>query len=243
MEIHFYDTLPSTNRTAYEAAQAGAVEFYTVVAKSQTAGRGRMDRTFHSPVGGTYFSTVLRPPFPAALYGRITPVAAVAVHRALAAVTDTVAEIKWINDLLLDRKKVCGILAESGTDKNGTPFVILGIGINTADVIFPPELWDRVGFIPCKEPAVLIGAILAELAEYVRIIESGEWLPYYREHCAFLGEQIMVIAEGQARCGKALDILSDGALQVDFGEKGIAELRGGEISIRSAQNDQNRHTL
>ena len=243
MELHYYESLPSTNRTAYEAARAGAGEFYTVAAKSQTAGRGRMERSFHSPVGGTYFRTVLRPKFPVSAYGTITPVAAVAVHRALLAVTGVRTEIKWINDLLLARKKVCGILAESGTDENGEGFVILGIGINTADVDFPPELWDRADFIPVSDPTVLIGAILAELFEYEQMIQSGEWHSYYKENCVFLGERVLVTDHNGSRVGRALDILKDGALCVEFGEGVVEELRGGEISLRSAQIEQKRHIL
>ena len=233
MEVSFYKTLPSTNRTALEAARAGAAEFYTVVAEAQTEGRGRMERSFFSPTGGTYFSTVLRPSFPIQIYGQITPVAAVAVHRALANVTGVVTEIKWVNDLLLDRKKVCGILAESGTDKNGDPFVVLGIGINTADVDFPPELFDRATFISCADRLSLIGAILAELTPYEEMIAAGAWLSHYREYCTFLGEEVLVLERGSMRRGMALDILADGALRVDFGGGVIEDLRGGEISLRS----------
>ena len=243
MELHVFESLPSTNRTAHEAAVTGAREFYTVVAKSQTAGRGRMARSFHSPVGGAYFSVILRPTLPMADYGRITPVAAVAVHRALLRITGENTEIKWINDLLLDRKKVCGILAESGTDQNGKPFVILGIGINTADVDFPPELQDRATFIPCRDNMALIRAVLEELADYEKLIGNGAWLDYYRRHCAFLGETVQVIKGDGIRYGTALEILSDGALLVDFGNGYTEELRGGEISLRSAQNDGNRHNL
>ncbi|MBQ8356794.1 MAG: biotin--[Clostridia bacterium] len=236
MELHFYDSLPSTNRTAYEAAREGAEEFYTVVAKCQTAGRGRLSRSFHSPAGGVYFSTVLRPVLPFSQYGRITPVAAVAVHRALVHVTGVVAQLKWVNDLLLCGKKICGILAESGTDLHGDPFVILGVGINTAPVEFPPELREVATFVPCEDNAALIGAILAELAPYEQIIEKGTWLDYYREYCSFLGQVVAVIQGDQVRCGVALDVLEDGALKVDFGHGAIEELRGGEISLRLAQN-------
>lgn len=222
---------------------SGAREFYTVVAKSQTAGRGRMSRSFHSPVGGAYFSIVLRPGFSMTKYGRITPVAAVAVHRALVRITGKSTEIKWINDLLLDRKKVCGILAESGIDDKGQPFVILGIGINTADVAFPPELCGHTACIPCKDNMALIHAVLNELCDYERMIEQGDWLDYYRRHCAFLGEAVQVIAGESTRLGVALDIMDDGALRVDFGNGCIEDLRGGEISLRSAQNDRNRHNL
>ena len=234
MELHYYDSLPSTNRTAAEAARLGAGEFYTVIARAQTEGRGRMARSFHSPVGGTYFSTVLRPQMPLAHYGRITPVAAVAVHRAIYSITGVKTDIKWVNDILLGNGKLCGILAESGTDHSGAPFVILGIGINTAEVDFPPELKEIAACLPVEDPATLIGAILAELAEYESIIAQNAWLDYYREYCAHLGEEILVIEGEKTRHGFALDVLEDGALRVAF-DSGIEDLRGGEISIRTAQ--------
>ena len=243
MELHVYESLPSTNKAAHDAAQNGAGEFYTVVAKAQTAGRGRMARRFHSPVGGAYFSTVLRPDLPLAAYGMLTPIAAVAVHRAILAVTGCQTEIKWVNDILLDRKKVCGILAESGRDKDGKPFVIVGIGINTADVEFPKELQEIATFVPCRDPMLLIEAVLKEFATYRHVIETGEWLSYYRQHCAFLGERVRVTEGERSRIGKALDILEDGALLLDFGDGQTETLRGGEISLRSAQDDENLHIL
>jgi len=236
MDIHFYEELPSTNRTASEAARGGAEEFYTVVANRQSVGRGRMERSFFSPMGGTYFSTVLRPKMPIGHYGQITPMAAVAVHRALYRLTGTVTEIKWINDLLLNGKKVCGILAESGTDEKGKPFVILGIGINTAHVDFPPELCHTATFIPCADRVGLINAILTELAAYEQLIKDAAWLPYYREYCGFLGNAVLVCEGNQSRVGVALDILGDGALRVDFGDGRIEDLRGGEISLRFAHS-------
>ena len=243
MELHFYDSLPSTNQTAILAAREGAEEFYTVIAASQSAGRGRLDRSFFSPQGGTYFSTVLRPSLLLTQYGSITPVVAVAVHRALAAVTGVLTDIKWVNDLLLGGRKICGILAESGKDKNGRPFVVVGIGINTADVDFPPELWHIATCIPCEDRTALIGAILAELAEYEQIIRSKAWLPYYREYCTFLGENVMAIEGDKVRHGVAVDILEDGALLLSCPGGGTEALHGGEISLRPAQNYQNRHNL
>lgn len=235
MELHFYDSLPSTNRTAAEAARAGAGELYTVVAREQTQGRGRMSRSFHSPAGGTYFSTVLRPAMPATHYGRITPMAAVAVHRAIFNVTGVRTEIKWVNDILLGGRKLCGILAESGTDCEGKPFVVLGIGINTAEVAFPQELKEIAACLPVSDTSALIGAILAELAEYERIIAQNAWTDYYREYCTHLGEEILVIEGDRTRHGIALDVLEDGALRVHFSESGTEDLRGGEITVRPAQ--------
>ena len=193
-----------------------------------------MSRSFHSPSGGTYFSTVLRPKMPMTHYGRITPMAAVAVHRAIYCMTRVRTEIKWVNDILLGGRKLCGILAESGVDRNGEPFVILGIGINTAEVEFPPELKEIATCLPISDTAALIGAILAELAEYEEIIAKNAWLDEYREYCAHLGEEILVIEGDRTRSGIALDVLEDGALRVYFDDH-TEDLHGGEISIRSAQ--------
>ncbi len=237
MEVKYFDSLPSTNRAAAEAAREGAGEFYTVVAREQTAGRGRLDRSFFSPAGGIYMSVVLRPTVPQSEYPLITPMAAVAVQRAIANVTKVKTEIKWVNDLLLCGKKVCGILAESGTDQSGSPFVILGIGINAAPVDFPAELAESATFVPCEDKGALIGAILAELAEYERIIKENAWYDYYREHCAFLGEPVLVTRAGETEHAIALDVLSDGALRVLLEGDRIEDLRGGEISLRAAQID------
>ena len=232
MEIHFYEELPSTNRTAAEAARAGAEEFYTVVARSQTEGRGRMDRRFFSPAGGTYFSTVLCPRFGLECFGQITPVAAVAVHRALVNVCGVIAGIKWVNDLLLDGKKICGILAESGIDQNGAPYVVLGIGINTAEVDFPPELCEIAGCIPCRDTVGLIGAVLAELSQYEDLVLHGGWQDDYRRHCVCLGHIVEVIKQGNIRPAYAHDVTLDGGLQVEYEDGSKEILRGGEISLR-----------
>lgn len=232
MEIHYYESLPSTNRTAARAAREGAEELYTVVAGSQTAGRGRMERSFFSPEGGTYFSTVLRPSFGFEHFGEITPVAAVAVHRAILNVTGTLTEIKWVNDLLLDGKKVCGILAESGVDVSGKLFVVLGIGINTATVDFPPELREIAGCVPCSDPVRLIGAILGELSQYERDIRENLWHEYYTQHCGCLGHIVEVIKQGNIRPAYAHEIMTDGGLRVEYENGDTEVLRGGEISLR-----------
>ena len=234
MEIKYYKELPSTNRTAAEAARAGAEEFYTVVAGSQTAGRGRMERSFFSPVGGTYFSTVLRPDFSMDLFSQITPMAAVAVHRAIFHVTGVLTEIKWINDLLLDGKKICGILAESGVDVNGKPYVVLGIGINTADVDFPVELKQTASFIPCADPMALVGAILAELSEYRASVAESRWHADYCRYCCCIGRIVEVINAGRICPAFVHGVLPDGGLQVEYADGSKDILRGGEISLRLA---------
>ena len=95
---------------------------------------------------------------------KLTAAAGVAVAQAVRDVLGIGLSIKWVNDLLLEGKKICGILAESGTDKNGQPYVILGIGINTGECDFPPELSHIAGHLPCACKEELLREILKELS-------------------------------------------------------------------------------
>ena len=232
MEIHYYDRLESTNDLAKKAALEGAAPLYTVVAKSQSGGVGRMGRSFSSPVGGTYFSVVLRPSFDRARFGAITPFCAVAVHRALLELTGTSTDIKWINDLLLDGKKVCGILATSGIDQEGNAFVIVGIGINTGEGALPPEIRDIATTLPYGDIPRLVKCILSYLGDFEREIERGTWLEYYKAHASCLGRPVTVIRGGERVNAVALDIDAEGGLSVRFENGNEETLRGGEISLR-----------
>ncbi len=232
MEIHYFDHLVSTNETAKAAAMAGAAPFYTVVAKRQSGGVGRMGRSFSSPEGGTYFSTVLRPKLAREKFGAITPFCAVAVHRAIAELTGVSLDIKWINDLLLNGKKVCGILAVAGEDQKGEPFVVLGIGINTGRGNLPPELADIATHLPYDDVEGLIKRILFWLQNFEDEIREGGWVEYYRAHASCLGSAVTVIKGENRASATALDIDADGGLLVTY-ENDIQEvLRGGEISLR-----------
>lgn len=154
--IYYYDTLPSTNDKAKELAAKGAPHGTVIIAGSQTNGRGRMGRSFYSPSGtGLYMSIILRPDISAELATCLTAVSAVAVHKTLYSLFNKETEIKWVNDLLLDSKKVCGILAEgaplrsvSNTSPNAfaaIEYIVIGIGINLSDSGFPSELAGIAG--------------------------------------------------------------------------------------------------
>lgn len=238
MEIRYFDCLPSTSRTAAEAARQGASHLYTVVAERQSAGRGRLSRSFFSPCGGLYFTTVLRTGLKPAQYGAVTPFAAVAVRRALSRCCGINASVKWVNDLLLDGKKLCGILAESGTDLQGRPYILLGIGINLGKTDFPPELAEIATSVPCADKDALLRAILTELADVERAVLAGDWLQEYREASAVIGRKVRIIEGERVREGTAKDILSDGALCVLLENGCTEELRGGEISLRTTQVEQ-----
>ena len=239
MEIVKYPVLPSTSAVAAEAAKNGAKHLYTVVAERQTAGRGRLERRFFSPEGGLYFSTVLRTGLSPAEYGAVTPFAAVAVFRAISRVCGVVPEIKWVNDLLLHGRKICGILAESGTDKKGAPYLILGIGVNTGTADFPAELRDIAARVPCRDRDALLAAVLAELADTEHAVKSGSWLADYRRHSCVLARDVEIVEGNARRRARALDILPSGALSVRLENGRTEELYGAEISLRVTQDPKN----
>ncbi len=235
MELHYFDVLPSTSLVAAAAAKEGAAHLYTVVAERQTAGRGRLQRSFHSPTGGLYFSTVLRTGLSPLEYGAVTPVAALAVHRAILRVCGVETQIKWVNDLLLDGKKVCGILAESGVDKAGKPYLLLGIGINAGNATFPDELREIATALPCADKDALLRAILKELGGIESAVLSGEWLLPYRSASVVIGRKVTVIKGEHRAPALAKDILPGGALLVEYPDGNREELCVGEISLRLTQ--------
>lgn len=235
MELHYFEELPSTNDVAFKAAQEGAPAFYTVMAGRQSAGRGRMTRSFYSPQGGTYFSVVLRPTLPRALWGAITPFAALAVRRAVLATLGIALDIKWVNDLLWGGKKVCGILSRAGTDQNGCDFVVVGIGINTFTAPLPRELADIADTLPATDPQALAAAVVAELQCLESELRTDDWRLEYRSGCSFFEEYITVHEQGRTYSAFALDIASDGALVVLDEQGKETRLCGEEITVRRHQ--------
>lgn len=235
MNIVYYDSLASTNDEARKRGFEGAPHLFCVVADTQTEGRGRLGRRFLSPTGGTYFSVVLRPTIPRADYGAITPICAVAVHRALVRLTGVAPEIKWVNDLLLDGKKLCGILSESSIDKNGDPFVVVGVGINTGNEPLPSEIAAIAAVLPVADKNALIAAALEELSSLDTAFSTGNWQPYYRRYAAFLGHNVTLTDKEGAKCACALDIDGRGGLVVAFADGTVTTLCGGEISLRQSK--------
>ncbi len=139
--VHHFETLDSTNDLAKQLAAQGAPEGAVVVAEAQTGGRGRLGREWNSPPGvGLYVSLVLRPMLPPMELPQITLTTAVAVVRAVRRVAGVAPGIKWPNDLLLDGKKLGGILTEMETESDRIRHVVVGLGLNVNNPEFPPEL-------------------------------------------------------------------------------------------------------
>ncbi len=181
----WYDAVSSTNDVADQAASEGAEHGTVVAADLQESGRGRLGRTWYSPPGaGLYVSVVLRPAgMPGAggsplLASRVTLTAGVAVANALRAATGLPVTIKWPNDLVIGRRKVCGILAEGTVSGGVLRHIVLGFGVNVLAAAYPPDIADRATSIEAEtgrevDRASLLAESLACLAERLRQLSAG----------------------------------------------------------------------
>ena len=201
----------------------------TVLARRQTAGRGRLGRSFYSPQGGVYLSVYLAQDFDPA---QVTIRAAVAVHRAVQGLCGLTCTIKWVNDILLDGRKICGILTEGvcEMETGAITGAVCGIGINVGDD-FPPELRGIAGGLPQGvDKNALAAAILNELEKALEE-PYADLLGYYRAHCPLPGKRVTVHPiGGESFEAKALEIDEKGRLVVEAAGERMA-LPGGEVSL------------
>ncbi len=232
--IHISETA-STNSDMKRLASEGAKEGTVLIADSQTAGRGRLGRQFFSPRGtGCYMSILLRPSFSAEKVKLITPMAAVAVCEAIEAVTEKKAEIKWVNDIFIDGKKVAGILTEGSFAGGEIDFVVVGVGMNLSEPQggFPQEIENIAGAIGAEEKRdEIIQEFLWRFFRYYQAIESGSFIPEYRRRLFILGREITVYGADAAYQAKAIDIDGMCGLVIETKDGQTQVLSSGEISI------------
>ena len=241
LDIHVFDTLESTNLTLRELANAGAPEGTVVLAAAQTGGRGRKGRSFYSPAGtGVYVSILLRPDLAAEDAVRITTAAAVAVCEAVESVSGRAAAIKWVNDVLMDGKKVCGILTEAsfGMESGRIDYAVLGAGINVyaPDGGFPAEIAKVAGSVlehslPDAKNR-LAAAYLSSLLPLYLALGSAEAIAAYRRRSLAIGRTVTVLSGTGARSARALDVDERCRLLVEYEDGACAALSSGEISIK-----------
>ncbi|MBO4324357.1 MAG: biotin--[acetyl-CoA-carboxylase] ligase [Lachnospiraceae bacterium] len=239
----------STNRIAKQMGLDGVPEGYLVIADRQTAGRGRLGRSFASPKGtGLYMSLLLRPDMPASEAVRITAAAAVAAAEAVNALSGADAGIKWVNDLYLNGRKICGILTESVLGSSGKPeYAVLGIGINLTepDGGFDVSIADKAGAIwkrgemPEGFRERLAAEIVNRFLPYYRNLFGAELLKRYRELSVLTGKEVLVyrtfMEKEEGRAAEVLGIEADFGLRVRF-EDGTEEiLSTGEVSLKWKQ--------
>ena len=231
--VIYYPTADSTNRVLREYSENG-YEGLTVVAGEQTQGKGRMGRSFLSPKGGLYMSVLLKPQ--SHDFSLITAAAAVAVSDVLEKRFGIVCGIKWVNDIIYNEKKLCGILAESIFDNACTPkAVILGIGINlkAPEKGFPKEIADIATDIGVSLSTDEKIDLAAEIARAVTDIypRPETFTDIYRQKSAVTGKDIWVIRNGERFSAKCIGFDESCGLIADFGNR-TETLRSGEISIR-----------
>ena len=240
-KIQIYKALESTNKTAKELAIAGAPHGTVIIADSQTKGRGRYTRSFFSPHGGLYISIILRPEVlrfdnPTA----VTAFAAVSVCEAIEIISDKTPKIKWVNDIFIDGKKVCGILTEAVTnfESGGLEWIVLGIGVNvyTRTEDFPSELQNiATSVFPDKKIKGVRNKLSAEIINRILGFETApieaEIFEKYKKRLMLLGKEITVIQNETEFKATAVDVDSIGHLIVKDEKGEIITLFSGEIRI------------
>ena len=236
--IHVFESIGSTNSFAVELAGQGAIHGTTIFARSQTAGRGRLGRTFASPDSGIYMSIIMESADQNPVL--FTTAAAVAVCRAIENICDQKPGIKWVNDIYIHGKKACGILAEAVTDhKSGQiTHIVVGIGINCRSDAIPPELTDIAGAV---EGDYSINHLAAEtvnqLLNLTSDLSNSQFISEYKSRSIVLGKNITVYKGGftpdkPGIPARVLDIDNNGGLKVIYTDGSRETLSTGEISIR-----------
>lgn len=222
------ETTESTNDLAKKAALEGASDGTVYIAKMQTGGHGRGNRTFFCYDGGLYLSIIIRDAsVPAEL---ITSAAAAAVCRAVRAAACAPVLIKWVNDLYLGDKKVCGILAL----RTGDAYVV-GIGINVKEVSFPDDLRQTAAAL-CSD--IDLNILASEIIVGLRLAvnePAKSITDYCSEYSYTLGKEVTYEKNGKSFTGTAEELLPDGSLFVRFACGGVDVLSSGEISVKNTK--------
>lgn len=232
-----FDSIDSTNTEAVNQAKRGADEGLCVVAREQTAGRGRHGRTWVSEKdAGLYFSLVLRPKIEIRILPLITLMTAVAVHNSIENAFKIECDIKWVNDIHVGGKKICGILAETVETEKGLA-VIVGIGINLKSSNFPPELAvtatsieKETGTMPNVE--TFLPVLTSFLEKYCDLLYEdaakirAEWSQ--RSSYAF-GKVVRIMLENETIYGTTRGIEENGALRLELETGELRIIHTGEV--------------
>ena len=241
LDLKVFDSVDSTNLVLRTLANAGASEGTVVIAAEQSGGRGRKGRSFYSPQGtGVYISLLLKPKIAPDDATLITTTAAVAVCGAVEALSGEEASIKWVNDVFLRGKKVCGILTEGSFDMESGQFeyAILGAGINVFEPAggFPAEIREIAGSVLLSPaPDAKNRAIAEYLNRFLplyRALGSTDTNAEYRKRSFVLGRMVNVLAGEQSTPARALDVDERCRLVVEYEDGRREALSSGEISVK-----------
>jgi BirA family biotin operon repressor/biotin-[acetyl-CoA-carboxylase] ligase len=234
--LHYYHQLPTTMETARELANKGAAEGTVVIAGTQTAGRGRIGRTWLSPEGSLAMSVILKPSLKN--LPQLVMIASLAVVRAIKQVAGIETHIKWPNDVMIKGKKVCGILIENEVKGGRVNFAIIGIGINVN--FNPPAFPEIMGIATSLSYEVgteistveLAGILLSELEQLYLAAQAGS--PVYKqwqENMETLGKQIKVNTGKTIEQGKAETVTENGNLILSRADGSLIEIVAGDVTV------------
>lgn len=232
----------STNDLAKKLAASGAADGTVVVAETQTRGRGRLNREWVSPAGGLWFSALLRPVLEPSHASRLVFVAGLAVAKTLRELYGLDVATKWPNDVLVNGKKVCGILAEMRTAGQRIDYVVLGVGVN-ADFevrVLPEELWESATSLKTelgREISLeeLFRALLESLETTYDLFLNQGFAPVlqgWKSFAGFLGKHVIVTNVDERWVGTALDVDNDGSLVLRLEDGTEKHVHAGDVSVR-----------
>jgi BirA family biotin operon repressor/biotin-[acetyl-CoA-carboxylase] ligase len=236
-----FDSVASTNDVARELAASGAPEGICVLAREQTAGRGRQGRTWASPLGeGLYLSVILRPTIRAAQSPVLTLAAAVAVAETLELDFQVPADIKWPNDVMASGRKICGILVESAIERDRLQYAVMGIGLNVAQRAFPDEISRFATSLLIEtgrsiSPDDIVNPLLERLTAWyeVAVNEPAEVLARWEERSSYAqGCAVRVESSDWSIDGVTRGLTNTGALRVELANGEVREVFSGEVSLR-----------
>lgn len=226
-DVKVFESINSTNIYAEEIAEKSKKPI-VIVSECQTAGKGRNGKTFFSPDTGLYLSLVTHPDSDYFSLATVTCGTAVAVCRAIEKLTSLSPQIKWVNDIYIDNKKVCGILCRALGGNGKVEHLITGIGINICTKEFPDEIKDTAGSLNVEIDRNLLAA---EIVNQIVILSENDYMGEYRKKSCVIGKEITYFINGISHKGNAIDVDENGGLVVEKNDKKIT-LTGGEITVR-----------
>ena len=243
IDLELYQSVTSTNSILRQKAEQGAREKTIIIANEQTAGRGRRGRGFFSPSeSGIYMSLLLRPDIEPEQSVLVTTCAAVAVSKAIEKIFSVQTGIKWVNDIYIADKKVCGILTESviNTNNGKSDYIILGIGVNLYPPKsgFPEEIRDIASSVlsngqsDLDERCILAAEILNQFFKMYPLLSNKKIYNEYRKRLFILGKEVHVITLNEAYNAKVVDLDAQYRLCVDLENGEKRWLNSGEVSTK-----------
>jgi len=243
-DIRLFDEAVSTNASAMQMAAEGAGEGTVVIAEQQTGGKGRLGRKWISPKGNLYLSVVLRPNIPLHKAPLITLMGAVAITSAIRSACEVQAGIKWPNDILVDNRKVSGLLTEMSAEQDRIRYIVLGIGVNVNMPLdeLAPEVRDRATTLSAEagqriNRTTLLRSILKDLDHWYGVFLKSEAdvLAAWTSLNVTLGKRVMISGQSVSCEGIARGIDPDGRLLVEQDDRVVRTISAGDVTIVKKQ--------